>query len=453
MQVNLRWVRWIGVVWFLGLGMFALVDESRVYGQSREQKVRSDKAKVEADGFWIYNDLAKGLAEAQKSGQPLVVVLRCIPCEECVKLDDELVDKDERLRPLLEKFVRVRLISTNGLDLSLFQYDTDQSFAVFLLNADGTIYGRFGTRSDQKEWVDDVSVEGLAKALEGALALHAAYPANRESLLAKRGPAPDFPAPERYPQLKGKYGPTLDYSGNVVRSCIHCHQIGDAQRAYHRERNGNLADQVLFPYPHPKSQGLVLDPRQRATVTRVAAGSTAAEAGFQAGDELLAMNGQPLLSIADVQWVLHHISSEGGVVETRVRRGEGEKALNWKLSPGWRRKDDLAWRASSWELRRYAFGGMLLKPLTDEQRRDAGLAADQLGLRVQHVGEYSPHDGAKRAGVKKGDILIEFAGRRTAARETDLLAYALNDVKPGATIPVIMLRDGRQVELKLPTSR
>ena len=66
--------------------------------QTREQKVRGDKAKVEADGFWIYNDLAKGFAEAKKSGKPLVVVLRCIPCEECVKLDDDLVDQDERLQ-------------------------------------------------------------------------------------------------------------------------------------------------------------------------------------------------------------------------------------------------------------------------------------------------------------------------------------------------------------------
>src|SRR5881227_2595597 len=125
--------------------------------QTREEKVRSDKAKVEADGFWIYNDLAKGYAEAKKTGQPLLVVLRCIPCEQCVKLDDDLVEKDKRLRPLLEKFVRVRVISANGLDLSLFQFDTDQSFAVFMLNADGTIYGRFGTRSDQTHWANDVS--------------------------------------------------------------------------------------------------------------------------------------------------------------------------------------------------------------------------------------------------------------------------------------------------------
>ena len=46
--------------------------------QTREEKVRGDKAKVEADGFWIYNDL-RGFAEAKKTGMPLVVVLRAFP--------------------------------------------------------------------------------------------------------------------------------------------------------------------------------------------------------------------------------------------------------------------------------------------------------------------------------------------------------------------------------------
>jgi len=109
----------------------------------------------------------EGFAQAKQNGKPLLVVLRCIPCEECVKLDDDLINKDKRVSPLLHKFVCVRIVSANGLDLSLFQFDTDQSFAVFLFNADGTLYGRFGTRSHRTIWADDVSVEGLARALEG----------------------------------------------------------------------------------------------------------------------------------------------------------------------------------------------------------------------------------------------------------------------------------------------
>src|SRR6266545_1416368 len=250
--------------------------------QSREQKVLADRKKVEAEGFWIYNDLPRGFAEAKKTGKPMLVVLRCIPCEECVKLDDDLVDKDPTLRPLLEKFVRVRVVSTNGLDLSLFQFDYDQSFAVFFLNADGTVYGRFGTRSHRTNWVGDVSLDGLAKAMEGALALHAEYPKNKETLAAKIGPKPLFSVPEKFPSL-GKYKSGLDYQGNVVQSCIHCHQVGDAIKTAYRAKKEPMPEDVLFPYPHPKALGLILDPKERATVKAVEKDSVAEKSGLKAG--------------------------------------------------------------------------------------------------------------------------------------------------------------------------
>lgn len=418
---------------------------------TREQKVRSDKAKVEAEGFWIYNDLPRAFAEAKASERPIVVVLRCIPCEQCVKLDDDLVDTDPRLRPLLEQFVRVRVVSANGLDLSLFQFDTDQSFAVFLLNADGTIYGRFGTRSDQRNWTDDVSIEGLAKALAGALDLHRGYPANQASLAGKRGPKPDIVAPEQYPRLAGKYGSQLDYEGNVVQSCIHCHQIGDAQRQYHRDQSGSLPEAVLFPYPHPKALGLILDPMERATVLRVEADSLAAKSGLQAGDVITALNGQPLLSLADVQWVLHHVSPAGGTVLANVRRGDREVPLEIVLPKGWRRLDDIAWRASSWELRRMVLGGMLLKPLPPEERADLKIPDGKMGFKVEHVGQYAPHDRAKRAGVLKGDVLVSYAGRSDLVRDTDVLAFGLDQVKPGEDVPLGILRNGERKTLTIQT--
>ena len=74
----------------------ALALAGAAFGQkpTREQKVRADKAKVEAEGFWIYNDLPKAFATAKESGKPILVVLRCLPCEECVKLDDNLIENE-----------------------------------------------------------------------------------------------------------------------------------------------------------------------------------------------------------------------------------------------------------------------------------------------------------------------------------------------------------------------
>ena len=422
-------------------------------GSDREAKVRGDKAKVEAEGYWIYHDLARGFSEAKASGKPLVVALRCIPCEECVKLDDDLVDRDPRVRPLLDQFVRVRVVGTNGLDLSTFQYDTDQSFCVFLLRADGTVYGRFGTRSDHKEWADDVSVEGLARALEGALELHRAWPRDEAALAKKKGPPPPFPSPERYPDLATKYKDTLDYAGDVVRSCIHCHQIGDADRAWRLTKGAGLPEEDLFPYPHPKVVGLVLDPKQRATVKAVVPGSAAATAGVRAGDVISSMDGQPLLSMADVQWVLQRTPPEGGRVELTVLRGGAPTTLTLVLGAGWRRADDLSWRASTWGLRRVALGGLKLAPIPKAERGKVRLPKDSIGLRVEHVGQYAPHDVAKKAGFRKGHVVVAFDGHTDLDRETDLLRYALNDVKPGTDVAVRVLRDGAEQTLTLRVGR
>jgi hypothetical protein len=401
------------------------------------------------EGFWIYNDVTAGFALAKKNRKPLLVVLRCIPCEACVKLDDDLVDRDPRVRPLLEKFVCVRLVSTNGLDLSLFQYDYDQSFAAFLLNADGTIYGRFGTRSHRTWWADDVSIEGLAQALRGGLELHAQYPKNREALTAKRGPKPEFPSPEKYPLLRDKYGPQLNYSGKVVASCIHCHQIGDAQRQVYRDRREPLPAKLLFPYPHPKAIGLILDPKEKATVRRIEEGSPAARAGLRPGDEIVSLEGQPLLSLADVQWVLHNAADEASL-KTQVRRDGKTLLLTLKLPQEWRRLDTISWRVSSWGLRRMATGGMVLEELPKEERKKAGLPETGMALRVRHVGQFGAHAAGKRAGFQQGDVLVSFDGKTDLMRETDMLAYAVNAHKPGVKVAVLVRRGEKQIELTLP---
>ena len=402
----------------------------KLRAQTREEKVRADRRRVEEEGFWIYNNLPLAFDTATKNGKPILVVLRCIPCEECVKLDDELVEQDPVIRPLLDKFVCARVVSTNGLDLSLFQFDTDQSFAVFFLNADKTIYGRFGTRSHRTEWFGDVSLKGLAAAMQGALELHANYPGNASALAAKRGPNSEIASPELYPSLRDKYTDSLNYSGNVVKSCIHCHQIGDARRDLYRANRKPLPETLLFPYPHPKAIGLILDPDQRATVKEVVSESPAAKAGFRAGDRFESLAGQPLLSIADVQWVLQQTPATGGQVVARVSRDDGSRELTLRLRPGWRQADEISWRVSAWGLRRMTTGGMLLEQATPEQRAAAGVEDGRMALFVKHVGQYGAHAAAKKAGVRKGDILVAFDGpQRFAPRSRH---FSARHVRPKA---------------------
>lgn len=431
-----------------------LLSSAPLIAQTREEKVQRDREKVTAEGFWIYNDLPRGFAAAKETGKPLLVVLRCIPCEECVKLDDELVDRDPVIRPLLEQFVCVRQVSTNGLDLGLFQYDTDQSFAVFMLNADGTIYGRFGTRSHRTDWLFDVSLPGLARALEGALELHRGYPANRGQLVGKRGEPLEFASPEKYPSLKDKYTDSLATTGSVVKSCIHCHQIGDAQRDYYRAAGKPIPEQLLFPYPHPKSLGLILDPEQRAVVKSVDADSVAAKTGFQPGDQIVLFGGQPPLSIADIQWVLHRMPAEGGTVPVQMKRGDGRLVtVSLVLEAGWRRRGDISWRVTTWGYRRMVTGGLKLEPAEADLRSELKLPSERMALRVEYVGKFGAHAAAKNAGVQLDDVVVSVDGKTDLMTETDLFVYGLESKRPGDTLDLVVRRGGKELQLAIPIQK
>lgn len=423
---------------------------STATAQTREEIVRGDRKKVEADGFWMYNDIPGAFAEAKKTGKPIIVVLRCLPCHECVKLDDELVDTHPVIRPLLEKFVCVRQVSTNGLDLNLFQYDTDQSFAVFFLNADRTIYGRFGTRSHRTEWLTDVSLTGLAKALQKTLDLHRNYRAVKASLAGKTGKPMEVSSPEKYPSLRGKFTDRLNYEGDVVKSCIHCHQIGDAQREYYWKSKKPIPDKVLWPFPHPKSIGLILDPDELATVEEIKPRTEAARTGLRKGDIIQTVNGQPMLSIADVQWVLHNVSPEGGSVKMTVERAGRSRSLTLNLQDGWRRQGDISWRVTSWGLRRIATGGLLLGSLTDEERRQHSIPAGRMALKVEHAGKYGPHGVAHRMGVQKGDIVTSFDSRSDLMSEQAVHAYVVTTKQHGQKVPLTYQREGRSRTVQIP---
>jgi serine protease Do len=348
----------------------------------------------------------------------------------------------------MKQFVCVRLIQANTLDLSLFQFDYDLTFAAFFLNGDRTVYGRFGTRSQQKA-DRDISLEGLAQALEGALELHKHYPANRAALAGKQPVPLPFKTALEFPSLKNKYLPTLDYDGQVARSCIHCHMIGEAERKGFRSAGKPVPEDVLFPWPMPNVLGLSLDPKEKARVEKIDDDSPAARSGLRKGDELIEVSGQPILSVADVQWILHRAGTEADM-PLRVRRKGETLSLTLKLEKGWRARSDLSWRPTSWDLRRMATGGLVLKELGADRRRDLNLAPEALALLVTYVGQYNEHAAAKKAGFQKDDVVLEFDGHRERMSESDVFAYVLKKRMPGTAVPVTVLRGDQRLPLQLP---
>ncbi len=417
--------------------------------KDREAAVRQDRATMEKDARWLYNDIKRGFAEAKRTGKPLLVVLRCVPCLSCAGIDAAVLKQAEKeLAPLLDQFVCVRVINANALDLALFQFDYDLSFSTLFFNGDGTVYGRYGSWTHQHEF-QNTTIAGYQRALEGALAIHRGFPANQATLVAKQGGPMPFKTPLEIPSLAGKYKAELDWERKVVQSCVHCHQIGDAIRASYRDQKKAIPGEWIFPLPAPETIGLTLAPDQAALVKSVAAGSVGAKAGVQPGDEIISLAGQPLISLADVSWALHR-APESGAFSAEVQRGSTKKSLSLALPTNWRAKSDISKRAGTWSMRGMATGGLVLQDLGDGERARRAVGKDKLALFVEFVGQYGTHAAAKKAGFLKEDVIVELDGRSDRVTEGELIGFLLQNHQPGENVKATVLRGSERVELLLP---
>jgi hypothetical protein len=415
--------------------------------KDREGAVRNDRAAMEKDDRWIYNDFQAGFEKAKASNKPLLVVLRCVPCLACAGIDASVLTEPE-LEPLLSQFVCVRVINANALDLSLFQFDYDLSFSTMFFNGDGTIYGRYGSWRHQKD-PQDKTTAGYKRALEAALALHRDYPANKSALAGKQGKPTPYKTPVEIPGLAGVYKTALDWDGKVVKSCVHCHQIGEEFRASYRKSGKAMPADLVFPWPQPEVLGLALAPDNPARIQAVAAGSIADKAGLKPEDEIVSLAGQPLISIADVSWVLNY-SPDSGALPGIIRRRGNEKAVDISLPSGWRKKTDISRRVGTWGLRGFVTGGLVLQDLADDARASRGLSKDQMALLVTYVGQYGHHAAAKKAGFQKDDVIVELDGKRDRLSEGEMIAEMLSNHRPGDPAKAIVLRGPARLDLSLP---
>jgi hypothetical protein len=415
--------------------------------QDREAAVRGDKAAMENDKRWIYNDWQRGFEQAKWAHKPLLVVLRCVPCLSCQGIDASVLT-EPALTPLLDQFVCVRLINANTLDLSLFQVDYDLSLSSVIFNGDGTVYGRYGSWKHQKD-PKEKDAASFKHALEAALAIHKGYPANKTALAGKQGAPMPFKTSTEIPELAAKYKRDLDWQGKVVQSCVHCHQVGDAVRAYYRSEKKPVPTEWIFPWPAPEAIGATLAPDSIAHVDSVASGSAAAKAGLRSGDELISLGGQPLVSIADVSWVLHR-SPESGFLPAVVKRDGSEKALKIELPAGWREQSGDQKRVGTWSMRGMANGGLVLEDLPDDARTARGIGKRDLALLVKYVGGGGKHAAAKNAGFKKDDVFVQVDGLKNRQSEGELMGYLLQKRFPGENVKVTVLRGDQKVELEMP---
>ena len=335
------------------------------------------------------------------------------------------------LEVLEKQFVCVRAVQMKGVDLGLFQFDWDQTWCVFILNADGTIYGRYGTRAGNGDKsTTHISIPSFKKSMERALELHHGYPANKAELAGKRGPKPEYPVAEKIPNVDEHH-------------CIHCHNVREGiLRTKWLDKKLTAAD--LWVYPLPENVGLKMDVDDGLRVRSVTPHSAAAEAGIRPGDILASLAGQPLISQADIQWALHQAPVETKLVVT-LRRDEKETKTTLALGGSWK-ESDLAWRSSSGPGLRYGFWAV---PLSAADKSQRNVPADSFAFRVKNL--YAPRAGKlKDAGMREGDVIVAVDGKTEAMTESQFIAYLRLAHPPGDTIRFTLLRQGKREELEVP---
>ena len=294
--------------------------------QDDKEKLRAAMGDQALVGPWIYDDVDAGFAEAKKTGKPLMVVLRCVPCKPARAVDRAVCGRqDPELAKAMDRFVCVRVVQGHGLDLSLFQFDWRQTWVVFLLNADRAIYGRYDAREAN-------DVLGLRKAMEGALELHEKWPANKAELAGKTGAPLRWKTPEEIPALQEKGKPRAVTGRN---GCIHCHNVLEGATKSYKDLGEPVPERYLAPYPTPQRVGIMLSTRERATVTDIDRHSPAEKAGIKEGDRILRFGGQPVVSWADVQWVLY-THPDPDPVPVELDRAGTLVRVSLLLPPGWR---------------------------------------------------------------------------------------------------------------------
>jgi membrane-associated protease RseP (regulator of RpoE activity) len=352
----------------------------------------------------------------------------------CKGIDAQVVrPEDSELTQLLGRFVPVRITNFKGVDMNRFRFDYDLTFAVLMLDAEGAVYARYGSR-DATSATNRLSIAGLKQAMKDVLAARAGG-------TLKPVPPPAASAPFTLANI-----PAYAASRQAKAECAHCHFANNFRLTQLRQE-GKFTKELLFQYPLPDNIGIRLEVDRNNQVQAVLPGSPAARAGVKVGDTLVKANDTPVLTGADLQFALNAVPDAGMVTLAVARGGKPQPPITLQLPRGWRRTD-ISWRASQDGIPPQV--GVWGEPLPADQRRQRGLAADKIALRVTFMFP-GPEWAKARNGLQMHDVITGVNGEPLpdmTARQFH--AYFRLKFNVGDTATLNVLRGEQKMDIPVP---
>ncbi len=322
----------------------------------------------------------------------------------------------------------------SGVNINLYQFDYDLTFAALLMNADGTVYHRYGTRI-----ADDassrLSMKAFSRLLLDSLEDHREYMKNPSPPPPKR-PLVIEEIPSMAKRLKQKQ--KID--------CFHCHMVYDSFREDARAAR-KWSNTEIWKWPLPDQVGLLMDVEDPSVVQKVKSSSAAYRAKIRSKDRILYMENQRVRTHSDIQWVLQNASSKATSLRVVVERKGKEKELKLRLRKGWKvsNPETVSWRPTVWGYRPApGFGGPQLK---ENELSKLGLAKNRWAFRITYLVTWGKNkkDGqnAMQAGLRRGDIILSVAGKSDFISVAHFHSWFRLTRKVGTRVEIRGLRNGK----------
>ena len=326
------------------------------------------------------------------------------------------------------------MTNINDVNLNLFAFDYDLTLAILLAHPDGTVYHRYGGRTDRSPMNMTTLVDLMEKGLES----HMDYVTDPTP--------PSLAEPETTSELiQGRLRGSL----NASFGCFHCHYVREARQTLALQ-SGTWTPDQFWIWPEPKRLGLTMDQRRQSEIIEVIEESSAANAGIRPGDRLMSLGGQRILTQYDIQWALNQSDYTIKSIPFSISRGAIPIEGSLKLEAGWKVGDpaDYHWRVRNVFTEHMSkflpTPGFIGRQLSSPEKKDINLGENRFAMRLTKLNLSS-----FLAGLRQGDLLISVNDRSNFPATRDFYHWCETLRRSGRDLTLGIVRDHSHLQIRL----